>query len=656
MEAGDFASFGWLFKLWGDVVLSLLSSTEPVLSTIAASSKALVLAASTAWLSLLFLRAADVGLGRGLMGGALIFSLLTLGMQPETFNAPGRAPINLLQIQSKPLTFVLNVHNIYGSGLAAVLAAHTSAAGSIMPAQKAVDDAVERSAQLYAGSDLARLIRDYNAQCAPEPAAISGTEHAAELEAYQSVGLLGGGGLGIPEASISRIAQLKTVAGGFWDRLAALGSGGDGALDYAGNLAGVSLLDAGRRAWDLGTIRSRREAGIAALEAANKGFSSAPYSLPTQSNWAGVFAGKPDSTPSYLRVAEGPADANTAIADRQASISFSPRTCVEAYRVAQFAAEQAYQALESIGGKVDSATPASADSGAISAGAAWQRLLSRSFSQTGAPVQGGAGAAAGVMSSFQMFKNWASWLELQTLLPAYVVGLAGLFWLAIMIAPVALLIAPIRGVQVIISWFSLLIFPLLCLVFAHAITVAASLAMAGIAVGQAATASGWIGAGADYDALRGGLGAVAAMLLAVSTWIASQLTGVNISGLAGSARGAVSTTSDAAGLVAKIAGTVALAGRLGGIGGAAAGRQVGGGGSSGGGGGGGARVSVPRPPVGPVAQARSGEAGGVSLVPPRASAGGGGADAIRLAEAKKMKAQGGFERLRRKIDKMEKGA
>lgn len=655
MEAGDYAAFGWLFDLWANIVLSLLAATEPVLTAISNGSKALVGAVGFAWLALLFLRSADVGLIRGLIGGALIFACLTLGMQPTTFVAPGRSALPMLEIQSTPLKFALNVHAIYSSTLASVLSAHTSASGAIMPAQKAVDDAVERSAQLYAGSDLARLIRDYNEQCAPAPAAVAGPENATGLEAYHAIGLLGGGGLGIPEESISRLAQLKTVTGSVWDRLAGLSSAETGALDYAHNLVGGSLLDAGRRAWDLGTVRSRREVGIEALEQADRPFGARPYSLPTQANWAGVFAGAPESEPSYLRVGDGPAGVNTPMQDRQASIAFSPRSCVEAYKVAQFAAEQAYRALESTGGAAGGQV-ASTESGAISAGAAWQRLLSRSFSQTGEVSEGGAGMAAGAMASFQMFKNWTSWLELQTLLPAYVVGLAGLFWLVLMIGPVALLIAPLRGVQTLISWFSLLIFPLLCLMFAHAITVAASLAMAGIAVSQAATASGWMGTGAEYDALRGALGAVGAVLLAASTWLASQLTGVNIAGLAGSARGAISTTTDAAALVTKVAGTVALAGRLGGIGGSAAGRQVGGGGgSSGGNGGGVAPAPVQRSPAAPATPGRASASAahaGISLVPARQ--GSAAADAIKSAEAKKLKAQGGFERLRRKIDKMEK--
>lgn len=658
MEAGDYAAFGWLFDLWANIVLSLLAATEPVLSAISRGSKALVGAVGFAWLSLLFLRSADVGLIRGLIGGALIFACLTLGMQPTTFTAPGRSELPMLEIQSTPLKFALNVHAIYSSTLGGVLAAHTSASGSILPAQKAVDDAIERSAELYAGSDLARLIRDYNQQCAPAPSAVAGPGNATSLESYHAIGLLGGGGLGIPEESISSLAHLRTVAGSVWDRLAGLTSAETGVLDYAHNLVGGSLLDAGRRAWDLGTVRSRREQGVEALEQANRPFGAErPYSLPTQLNWAGVFAGKSESEPSYLRVADGPVGANTPLQDKEASISFSPRTCVEAYQVAQLAAEQAYRALESLGGAAGGAVVASTESGAISAGAAWQRLLSRSFSGTGEASEGGAGMAAGAMASFQMFKNWTSWLELQTLLPGYVVGLAGLFWLVLMIGPIALLIAPLRGVQTLISWFSLLIFPLLCLMFAHAITVAASLATAGIAVNQAATASGWMGAGADYDALRGALGAVGAVLLAASTWLASQLTGVNITGLAGSARGAISTTTDAAALVAKVAGTVALAGRLGGIGGSAAGRQVGGGGgSSGGNGGGVAPAPVPRSPAAPAAPARASAVAthaGISLVPARQ--GSAAADAIKSAEAKKLKAQGGFERLRRKIDRMEKG-
>ncbi|HUE91859.1 hypothetical protein [Pseudomonas sp.] len=631
MPAEDYAGFGWLFSVWGDALLTLLIVAEPVMQSINANTAALITSFTILWLIMVLLRSADVGLIEGATGGALIFAWIIFGMQPAEFSAPGRAPIQMLEIQAKPLTLVLNIHGIFSSGLNRVMSEHTGTAGTILPAQSAVDDAIERSASFYGDSDLARLIRDYNEHCAPSRTSNAGPEHAATMEAYHAIGLLGGGGLGIPEEAITRVAQIKSVASGFWD---VWGSGydGDWLEGFMNRMTLSPLSDAISSANDLASIKSRREAGLKLLEEAGQGFGgSAAYVLPTQSYWEAQFSGKKDATPSYLAVADGPPGAKTNVSHsdpNRPSISFTPRSCVEAYQVAQHAAEQAYKALEATGGKASGGQSVSADSGFISSTASWQRFLSRSFSQTGEVSGGNAGTAAGVMAAFQMLKNWTSWLELQVLLPFYVMGLAGLSWLVILSAPFALLLISVRGMEVLISWFSLLMFPLLSLIFAHAISVAASIALAGISISQAAAASGWTGTGADYDGLRGALGALSSVLLIVTTWIAGHLTGVSVSGLAGSARGGVSTTTDAAAVVAKVAGTFALIGRLGQMGGAA--KTAGGRGQSGSGesgNSGGSSRAIPRPPLasspGTGTSNSSGtrsaaKAMGINLVPARA--------------------------------------
>jgi hypothetical protein len=651
MDAEDYAGFGWLFGIWQDTVLSLLAATSPVFEAIGASSVALVGAVGFLWLTLVLLRVADVGLVRGLVGGALIFGLLLLGMRPATFAQPGRAALPLLEIQSVPLKFALNVHGIYASSLNQVMREH-QVAGQIVPAQKAVDDAIERSASLYEGSDLAQLIRDYNQSCAPSRTAVAGPEHETAVEAYHAIGLLGGGGLGIPDEAVSVLSQAKAAATGFWTYVYGDKADNGGWFNW---IYGGAAREGAMKAYDLGSVRDRRSAGVRALEQAKRPFlgSSAGYALPTQGHWEATFQGRANVNPDYLATSQIPDVETMATHPDRPSLLFIPRDCVQAYRVAQLGAEQAYKALEAIGGEPSEGHSASAQNGTISAGIAWQRLLSRSLSGTGEVSGGSAFAAGGILAGFQMFKNWQAWLELQTLLPMYAIGMAGLFSLALSAGPIALLIAPLRGIQVVISWLSMLLFPLLAMVFAHTIAIATSLAMAGISAGQAAMASGWSGAGADLDGLRAGLGIVAAMMLGVATWLASSLTGVSISGLAGSARGAVATTSDAASIVAKVVGGMAVLARFGGARGAgiapSSKSDISGGGNSSSG----VRPTRPNPPpVSPPTRPTGASndklrAKGISLTPTRAPQ----TNALKMANDKKVRAQAGFERLRRKLDK-----
>src|SRR5690606_22072326 len=105
-----------------------------------------------------------------------------------------------------PLSFVMSVHRLFRSIFDPAMSRYT-VAGTIVPAQSAIDDIVGRSADVFAGSDLAQLIRDYNASCVPHTNNLAGPERATRVEALHAIGLLGGGGLGIPDEEVSLIAQ-----------------------------------------------------------------------------------------------------------------------------------------------------------------------------------------------------------------------------------------------------------------------------------------------------------------------------------------------------------------------------------------------------------------------------------------------------------------
>ncbi|BFN29785.1 hypothetical protein PSCT_04550 [Pseudomonas sp. SCT] len=574
-----YAGFGWVFQLWEDAGMSLLAATEPVFSAINMSSTALVSTVAALWLFVVLLRLADGGLVRGLVGGLVIFWVVLYGMRPAAVTLPSGTTIQMLEVQATPLQAAMAIHRIYRNFLDAVLTEHTIA-GTIVPAQSAVDDIASRGAQPFEGSDLARLIRDYNASCAPSRAELAGPEHAAKIEALHAVGLLGGGGLGIPDEELGILAQARSAASGLGTFVIGSAEENGGWLNYlfGGGAARTGIT----RAFDIGAIRSRRAAGLAALENAGP-FMGGRYALPSQAHWQSLFAGKGDATPSYLPISSVPGQQPVVVGAGDQSMMFTPSSCVEAYKIAQLGAEQAYRAFREEGGTIAGGQRVSAEVGAVSTATAWQRFVARSLQKTTGLSAEGAEVGAGMLASVQMLKDLGGWLDLQTLLPGYVLLSAWLFWLVLVMAPIFLLMSPLRGAEMLISYASLLLFPVLAMIAAHAVIVAVSLVMASVAIGQAAAASGWAGAGADFDALRGFMGALAAMVLAITTWISSSISRVSLGGLAGSLTGAMATATGVGGFVAKAAGTVMAVSRLGAAGGAA-GKAGGRGGRPGGGG------------------------------------------------------------------------
>jgi hypothetical protein len=167
-----------------------------------------------------------------------------------------------------------------------------------------------------------------------------------------------------------------------------------------------------------------------------------------------------------------------------------------------------------------------------------------------------------ILSWYQSGKDWMKYLELRTLLPVAVVASAYGLSLIIIVAPVFVIAAFIFGAKPIVTWLSALFFFVFFVIFAQIITVAASLALASLALIQTGAALGWHGGGEEFDALRSVLGALAGVFLALAGWLASQLTGASVQGLAAAGRQSISTASDALSSTAKLVGGVALARNL----------------------------------------------------------------------------------------------
>lgn len=307
-SAEDFAGFNWVFGLWENVALTIMTATEPLFVALNETSTELIVVVGFGWLLLVILRLGE-GAGRTFFAGILIFLLLAYGMRPATVTLPSGASVRMVEVQAVPLKIVMAIHVMYRQAFDQVLSDQT-VAGTIVPAQAAIDNMVGRSADVFAGSDLARLIRDYNVSCAPAPAELAGAEHAAKVEALHAIGLLGGGGLGIPDKEVGLIAQARTGLGGAWTYVfgSAEENGGWGAYLLGGGAARTGL----EHVLDQRAIQSRREAGIRALESAGP-FMGSGYALPTQSHWAATLAGQEDATPSYLPISKMPNQKSTIV-------------------------------------------------------------------------------------------------------------------------------------------------------------------------------------------------------------------------------------------------------------------------------------------------------------------------------------------------------
>lgn len=542
MDSKSLADLSWLFGLFDGVVDFLVLATEPFVTMIGAEISGWLIAIGYVAMTFIMYRIPFDGPFRALGSGLLIFWVISYGLQPTTLTLTSGATVQTTHAQRISYSLIM-VFNQTLNGAISKTMAKMNVNGQFIPTAALVDHSVQRTASQYANSDLGRLIRDYNEQCSPLPYLYSDPASSTEVKAYHAVGLLGGAGLGIPDDHVSRWAQIKIVGRGFADIAEALNP-------WANNTDGVDTINS---VLDAEAVRTRRAEGLAALERENRvfGASAGPYILPTQEHWAALASGQSGAKLSYISLSEAPEDIRESLIEhavvwtpeggKETGFGYNPKSCVEAYKVAQFAAEQAYRAFTEIGDKRASGgqnTDTEADS--IAAGRSWMKLQQAVFA--GGPEQQPSNwntLFAGTVASWQMLKSYLGWLELQTLLPAYVAAQAGFFWLVFLTTPIALALSPIMGVESLAQWIGRLFFAVLCIIFAHLLTVSASVAMSSVALAQAALSAGWQGGGADLDLLYGALQMVFGVLLAASTWLAASMTRVSIGALARTARGTV---------------------------------------------------------------------------------------------------------------------
>ncbi|SFP28994.1 hypothetical protein SAMN05216601_10866 [Ectopseudomonas composti] len=556
MDGQSLAGLGWLFELFDGAVNFLIVATAPFLAMVGHEISEWLLAVAFLALIIMMIRLPNDGPFRAIFSTTAIFLAIVYGLQPTPLTLTNGTTVQATHAQRIAYTLIMSFNATLNRAIAATLS-EVNVDGQFIPTAALIDYSVERTASQYANSDLGRLIRDYNQQCSPPRTQFATDAEKTSVEAYHAIGLLGGAGIGIPDEQVSRLAQIRIAGGSVIDFAAAMSpwSSNADALDS------ISVLDAG-------AVRNRREEGLAALAKDNQVFvasESRPYTLPTKEHWAALASGQPDAKPSYLKVGDAPGDIRDSLIDhvhawkpdeggKEAALGYSPSSCVEAYKVAQFAAEQAYKAFVELGDRHASGGQSTdTQAGVISAGKSWMKIQQATLA--GGPEQK-AGTwntlLSGSIASWQMGKSWMNWLELQTLLPAYVGGMAGFFWLVFMTGPIAIALSPLRGVSSLTQWAGMMFFPVLCITFAHLLAVCASVLMSAAALVKAALSAGWQGGGSDIDLIYGSLQLVFGLLLAASTWLAASMTGVSLGGLARAARNQAVTGPQVAQAVANL--------------------------------------------------------------------------------------------------------
>ncbi|WP_447763869.1 hypothetical protein [Pseudomonas reinekei] len=560
MGADSLAGLEWLFGLFDGALDFLIVATAPFFSALGKSINAWLPAVGFIALIIALIRLPADGPFKAIFSTAAIFLVITYGLSPTTLTLTGGSTIEATHGQRIAYSLVMSFNRTLNATLNNTMA-EMHVDGAFIPTSALIQYSVERSANEYANSDLARLIRDYNGQCSPSPRAIRDYADGTSIEAYHAVGLLGGSGLGIPDEKISRIAQMKIA--------------GQGAKEIIGSMPWTQIQTMQNMAnsiLDAGSVRDRRAEGISALEKDAKPFVTArAYALPTREYWTAIASGNPESNPSYLKINDAPAELATKMINnvaawqpeeggKEAALGYAPKNCVEAYQVAQFASEQAYNGLVETGSvKASGGQNIDSDTGVLAAQKAWMRVQQATFAggEKVAPSSLNA-IVSGTMATWQMGKNAVAWLELPTLLPMFVGAMAGIFWLVLITGPIAFLLSPLRGFHSLTSWLSMLVFPVLCILFAHLIAVSSSVVMSSAALAQAASAAGWQGGGADIDMVYGMIQMVFGVLLLTATWLATKLTGVSVTAILGAARAQAVTAPQAikatADLVTSLAG------------------------------------------------------------------------------------------------------
>lgn len=371
----DTGQLEWLFALFDAVVDFLIVATAPFLSMIGHQINEWIVSLGFIALIIMAIRLPSDGPLRAAFSGPAILIALVYGLQPTPLQLTSGATVDATNAQKIAYNLVMTINKSLNSGITKTMQG-MNVDGSFIPADALLNYSVQRTADQYANSDLGRLIRDYNQQCSPPRSIFSNPADKTLVQAYHAVGLLGGAGLGIPDEQRGLWSQMKIAGRGMVEIVKSIGP-------WSGQ---VVTANAASEIFDVGAVRERRAAGLAALTKADNVFvTNRPYVLPTQEHWSAIQAGKPDATPSYLTIGDAPTPVRDALVKNvvawqpdqggeEASQGFTIKNCVEAYHVAQFAAEQAYKALVESGGQASAGQRTDINAGVLAAGRSWKKV------------------------------------------------------------------------------------------------------------------------------------------------------------------------------------------------------------------------------------------------------------------------------------------
>lgn len=538
MEGADgvgVGNFSWLFESGHDAFYTALLSSSGTQTGILRAVSGLV--ESGLYLAVILAVVRALAAGHKIWSALASCALSAALLSPTTIQVEGRAPIPAVAAQWALLVPLGSIYSIF------TLAIRGSEPGTAL----LVEDLGARQAQPFAGSDLAALMYDYQRYCQPLPS-VSGVS----TEAWQAVGLKGGGGLGVPEAHLQIFSQ-ETIS-----------KARDAMFGWFGPFRAVSAVTG---AW---SAANRREEGVAALQKIQGQWpANRSYALPSADDWSARF-GKSDQqaavTESYLdprKVAGGNlfAAEGTYPDSYAGTPPFAPANCYEAYLAAQAGAEEAYRGLRSTLKPADMA--ASTEVSIVDGVVAWSSVVDRSMSSMygeGGLLGGVRGAAAEAVGAANGVSAFFAQLDLVTQLPRVVYAINLGLAIAVMLVPLLVLAAIFLGFGVLlyalrlVSWgfCTLLIIELGFKMFAE------QLAMSQFLI--AAQSVGMSGVATDVAGQRGVLLMLVSGVITVCVAMAGRLFGVMSMPAAGDlGTSATNVLKNAAALVKPVAGAKAAA-------------------------------------------------------------------------------------------------
>lgn len=500
-ETVGFANFAWVFEAGAQSFYTALIAANDKSQSIIGISNGLVPGA--AFIGLMIALAKTLHASRDwaelLVSGLVAMFLLS----PTTLQMDGRAPINVTMGQRLMIVPIASVYN----ALAKAIRSSDSSNALV------IADLGERQAAPFAGSDLARLMRDYQTYCQPTE-----SSPGVPTEAWLAVGLRGGGGLGVPAEHLSVFSEVTATKA---------------KESFFGWFGAFRAVDALAGAYKAGQSRN---AGVEALKSMRGQWPADRryYSLPDSDSWGQRF-GRRDgasSTDAYLdprKVGDGLGPEGATYPPGSVNPPFSPSSCYTAYQAAQAGAEAAYNGLRGTLRPAD--MNSSTEVSAVDSIAAWSSVVDRSLQSMygggeGGIIGPGRKAAAELVGAGTAISGFFAKLDLVTELPRVVFMINFVLAMYVVIMPLIFLCSIFSGFGVVLYAMRIMAFGFATLFL---IELSFSMMAAQFAVSQyliAAQSISMTGVATDVQGQRGVLVMLISGAITMATMGAARLFGI----------------------------------------------------------------------------------------------------------------------------------